>query len=97
MGEGLAGWLAAIAWPLVTRVMVAMGVGVVTYQGADVVLDNALSAAKVAVGGIIPAVAQVLALGGVFDYMAITSGSLVGGLAWMTMKRFAITSSGPSA
>ena len=95
--DDLSSWLSSIAWPLVSRVMVAMGVGTVTYTGASAALSSALSAAKGSFSGLSASVLQLITMGGFFDYMAITSGGLVSGLAWMTLKHFALmTGSGSS-
>ncbi len=94
--EGMAKWLSDISWPLVSRVLVALGFGTVTYTGADTALQSALGAAKAAVGGIAVDVAQLLALAGFFDFMAITSGGIVSGLAWIVLKRFALQTTGPT-
>lgn len=88
--EGLAEWLARISWPLVTRVLSSLGVGTVTYVGAESALSGAFAAAKGAVAGIGGAVAQILAMAGFFDAMAITAGGITSALAWMVLKRFAL-------
>jgi len=94
--EGIAEWLAKISWPLVSRVMGSLGVGTATYVGADSALGSALSAAKAAFTGMGGEILQILALSGFFDAMAIMSGGLVSGLAWMVMKRFALQTTGAS-
>lgn len=92
--EGIAGWLAQTAWPLVSRVLAALGFGYVTYEGASAAVEGAISAAQSAAGGLVGEVAQILALAGFFDWMSITSGGIVSGLAWMAMKRFALVTTG---
>lgn len=92
--EGIADWLARITWPLVTRVLSALGAGTVTYVGADSALSQALQAAKNAFGGLAGDVAQLLAMAGFFDAMAIMSGGIVSGLAWMVLKRMALQTTG---
>lgn len=88
--EGIADWIARISWPLVSRVLSSLGVGTVTYMGADSALSSALTAAKNAFMGIGGEVLQLLAMAGVFDAMAIMSGGIVSGMAFMVMKRFAL-------
>jgi len=92
--EGIADWLARITWPLVSRALVALGFGYTTYEGADTALGMALSAAKAAMAGLGGEVLQLLAMAGFFEAMAISSGGLVSGLAWMVMKRFALQTTG---
>ena len=93
--EGIADWLARISWPLVSRVLSSLGVGTVTYVGADTALTSALSAAKNAFGGMSGDVIQLIAMAGFFEAMAIMSGGIVSGLAWMVMKRFALQTGTP--
>lgn len=97
MGEGFAGWLASISWPIVSRVLAALGIGTVTYTGLDAAIQNGIDTARNALTGITPDVLAVLALSGFFEAMAITAGSLLGAVAWITLKRFAITTTGQTA
>ena len=43
MFDGLAEWLGNITWPLVTRVFASMGLGTITFTGAESALDSAIS------------------------------------------------------
>lgn len=92
--DGIAKWLADISWPLFSRVLAALGVGTVTYKGAETALQQALQAGKQAFQGLGTEVLQIIAMSGFFDAMAITSGGIVSGLAWMVMKRFALQTTG---
>lgn len=94
--DSIADWLAKITWPLVSRVMAALGVGTVTYTGASTALGAAFQHAKDAFSGLAGDVAALLAMGGFFDFMAITSGGILSGLTWMVMKRFALQTTGQS-
>lgn len=95
--DTIANWLASISWPIVSRVLAAAGVGTVTYKGADVALQSAYQGAKTAFLGLAGEVLQLLAMAGFFDAMAIASGGIMSGLAWMVMKRFALQISGAPA
>ncbi len=92
--EGIAEWLAKITWPLVSRVMVALGFGYTTYEGADTALQMAIDSAKGAFTSFGGEVLQLLAMSGFFESMAITSGGIISGLSWMVMKRFALQTTG---
>lgn len=96
MFEGLAGWLATITWPLITRVLAAAGMGTVTYVGATTALESALAGAKASFGALGADMLNIMLLSGFFDAMSISAGGLTGGLAWMVMKRWAITATGPT-
>lgn len=97
MGEGFAGWIASISWPVVSRVLAALGVGTVTYTGLDAAVNSGLDAARSALTGLTPDVLQILALAGFFEAMALTAGSLLGAVTWLTLKRFALSTTGPQA
>lgn len=92
--DGIAAWIARISWPLISRAMAALGVGTVTYVGADTALGSALDSAKTAFTGLGGEVLQLLAMAGVFDAMAIMSGGILSGLAWLVLKRYALQTSG---
>ena len=88
--DGLAKWLSDVSWPIVSRVLVAMGFGTVTYNGLSTAFDGVVDAAKTAVGGLLPTIAQLFALGGFFDHMAITAGGVISGLGYLVLKHFAL-------
>lgn len=92
--DNIAQWLANITWPIVSRVLAALGLGTVTYAGADSALTGALGAAKNAFVGMSADILQLLAMAGFFDAMSIMSGGIVSGLSWMVLKRFALQSTG---
>lgn len=85
-------WLLSVCVPVAKRVLGSLGLGVLSFTGVSATLNAALDAAKAAWGGLLIEVAQLLAMAGFFDFMAITSGGIVAGIAWLTLKRWAITS-----
>lgn len=89
-GEGFAGWLASISWPVVSRVLASLGVGTVTYTGLDSVVEEGIQTARNALTGLTPDVLAILNMSGFFDAMAITAGSLLGMVTWLTLKHFAL-------
>ena len=93
---GFAGFLASISWPIVSRVLAALGVGTVTYTGLESAISNGIETARNALTGLTPDVLAILNLAGFFDVMALTAGSLTGAVAWMVLKRFALSTTGPS-
>lgn len=95
--DDIAGWLAKISWPIVSRVMSALGVGTVTYVGTDSALNAALDSVRGALTGITGPVMQVVAMSGFFDAMAITAGGFTSALTWMVIKRFALQTTGAPA
>lgn len=95
--EGWAKWLTDLSWPIVSRVLTALGFGTVTYTGASAALDGVLNAAKDAALGLTGGAVQILAMAGLFDYMAITAGGIVASLTWLVLKRFALQAGTASA
>lgn len=95
--DSIAEWLAKITWPLVSKVMTALGVGTATYVGADNALGGALNAVKASFTGMTGDILNLLLLAGFFDAMSIMAGGLTSSLAWMVMKRFAIQTTGGNA
>jgi len=89
--DSLYDWLMSVVAPVAKRVMASLGLGVVSFTGVSTTLDAALNAAKSAWGGVLSEVASLIAMSGFFDFMAITSGGLISGVAWMVLKRWAIT------
>jgi len=94
MFEGLADWLAKISWPLISKAMTSLGVGTVTYVGAETALESALNAAKSSFTSVGGDLLNLMAMTGFFDAMAIMSGGILSGLSWMVLKRFAIQNTG---
>lgn len=88
--EGWSKWLTDLSWPIVSRVLGALGMGTITYTGATEALNSVLDAAKGTIGSLGSEMAQILAMSGFFDYMAITSGGLVTSISWLVLKRFAL-------
>lgn len=88
--DTIAEWIARISWPLVTRILTSLGMGTVTYTGANTALQSALDQVKTAFTGIMGDVAQLLAMAGFFDAMSIMSGGIVSGLAWLVLKKYAM-------
>ena len=88
--DGFAQWLANISWPLVTGILASLGVGTITYTGADTALRSALDHVRNSFSSMTGDIFQILALSGFFDAMAIMSGGLLSGLAFLTLKHFAL-------
>lgn len=90
----LAEWLVALAGPLATRVLAALGIGTLTYAGVDVALSGALGAARSALAGMGADIAGILALAGLFDALAIVAGGYTAALTLQTLTRFAVHTGG---
>lgn len=92
--RGLGQWLGDISWPLVSKILAALGIGTVTYAGLDAAMTAALDVARNSLSGLTPDVMGVLALAGVFDAMGIIAGGMMTAVTFATLKRFALHTTG---
>ncbi len=92
--SSIAIWLASISWPIITRILVAAGVGTITYLGINTAISALFDSSKNMMGSIAPDVLFILARAGIFEAMAITSGGLISGIALMNFNKFALRSVG---
>ena len=81
----------ALVGPIAKRVLVALGLGVVTFTGVDIALQATLSQAKAAwAGGFAGPVADLVALAGMNTALSILAGALTARVTMLTLKRFAV-------
>lgn len=81
-------FLAGSAGPIAKRVMVSLGLSVVTFAGVSVAVTGLLSAAKAAwAGGMVGTVAQLVAMAGVNTALSIIAGGIIGRITMIALKR----------
>ncbi|WP_323119365.1 DUF2523 domain-containing protein [Burkholderia alba] len=68
--------LVSLVGPIVTRVLVALGIGFLTVTGLDLVMTQVTQWMATAIGGLGADIANVLALGGIGDGIALVLGGL---------------------
>lgn len=90
----IAAWIGALAWPLVSRVLLALGIGTVTYLGVSAAVNGALGAAKGALGGLGSDLAGLLALSGFFEALSIGAGAIIATIAFSVAKKFTLRAVG---
>jgi hypothetical protein len=83
-------FLASVAGPLVRRILAALGFGIITYVGFQVVKDQVQDAITAALTGMPLAVYQILALGGFVDSIGIWLGALTAAVAAMAIKKLGL-------
>lgn len=76
------------------RVLLALGIGTVTYTGLSALLSSLLSQAKASMQGMAPDVASMVAMAGGFEAMSIMAGGMVTALTFAVLKRFALKATG---
>ena len=77
-----------------SRVLVALGVGTVTYVGLSAAVNSALGSAKSAFGQLGAEVFQLVAMAGVFQAMSIMAGGIIAGVSFMALKNLAMKATG---
>ncbi|NIF53582.1 DUF2523 family protein [Burkholderia sp. Ax-1724] len=73
---GLAAWLMSLAGPLLLQALVALGVGVMTVVGFDAAFSQLVSWITTGVSGLPSDMANVLAIGGVFQGVSYILGAV---------------------
>jgi hypothetical protein len=89
---GFGTFLASIAWPIVSRVLASMGLGVISYVGLKAALDAAIGSAQGSMGGLAPEVAAILSISGGVTALSILSGGLVASVSLVALKRIGLKS-----
>lgn len=81
-------WLLSLAGPVIKRFLSALGIGIVSYAALSTALNQALGAAKAAMGGLSGDALGLVQLAGVPDAMSIIAGALIARVSLMVLKRF---------
>ena len=90
----IASWLGTLAGPLAKRALMSIGMGTVTFAGASVALNTALTAAKTAIGQVNGDVLNLLSMAGFLTAMSVIAGALIAGLSFTTLKKMALHTTG---
>lgn len=85
--------LMGLAGPIAKRVLVSLGISLVTYTGLTAALESVLTQAQQAFGGLPSDVVQFLAIAGVWHGLSIVAGAMVARLALAPLKRLLPTGS----
>ena len=88
--NSIATWLASIAGPLAWRVLGAIGLGVVVYQGVDAAVTAGLGQARTLWGSFGGTAADLVALSGINTALGIIAGGITARVSLMLMKRFVV-------
>ena len=89
----IAVWLMSLVGPMLIQALIALGVGVLTVAGFDVAWNQAMTWITTGIGGMPSDMANVLALGGVFQGLSYILGACASRVAMMgfgAAKRFFI-------
>lgn len=81
----------ALVGPIARRVLLSLGLGVITYTGVDLAVTGVLSQAKAAwSSGLGGSAAQLVAMAGANTALGIIAGGIVGRVSMIAFKRFGI-------
>ena len=89
----LATFFVSIIGPVVIQALIALGVGVLTVTGVDLAVNQAVSWLTTAVGGLPSDMANVMAMGGLFQGLSYIVGAFTARVAMAgasSIKRFFI-------
>ena len=84
----LAAWLLTLVGPIVKKVLVALGVGVVTYAALNYLGAQIQSAVLSAWAGVGGPILQILSLAGLPECIGITLGAINARIAVLAVSRF---------
>jgi hypothetical protein len=79
----LLSWMA----PLAKRVLIALGIGTISYVGIDAVMTGVISAITSSLGGLSSDIINILAMGGFTTAISIILGGVAARISMMTLKK----------
>lgn len=80
-------WLLSIAWPLVKKVMVMLGIGIISYAGLSAIGAEIQSAVLSSWGQLGGATLQIATLGGIPQSIGIILGALNARIAYIAIGK----------
>ncbi|MCF5857595.1 DUF2523 domain-containing protein [Aeromonas sp. 23P] len=86
----IAAWLLSIAGPIVTRVLIQLGVGVVSYAAVVAAVNTLISRARGNYDNLPSDILQVFAIAGFNDAFGIVVAAIMARLSIQVWKRFQI-------
>ncbi|WP_429200424.1 DUF2523 domain-containing protein [Aeromonas veronii] len=86
----IAAFLLSIASPIVIRVLLQLGIGIVSYIGVEAAVNGLISLAQSNWSGLPSIVLQFMAISGVNSALGIIAGGVTARLSTMVFKRFTL-------
>jgi hypothetical protein len=83
-------WLMALATPLVSRVLIALGFAYVTHEAVKGLMISVLQEVATSFGGLPADVTALLARAGFFLALSIWSGGIIGGLTYGLARKLTV-------
>lgn len=88
--NSLSSLLLALGWPIVRKVLVMLGIGIVTYGAMTTLLNSVISQAQSSWGQLAGAALQLSSLGGIHQVLGIITGALVARVSVMAAGKLAV-------
>lgn len=89
---GLGTFLVALAGPIARRVLISLGIGLVTYTGLSLAIDSILGQAKAqwtsGLGGFGGQIGQLVAMAGGNTALSILAGAVITRVSMVVLKKF---------
>lgn len=86
----IAAWLLSIAGPIITRVLIQLGIGIVSYAAVSSAVGMLINSAKNNYLGLPSDMLAILAISGANDALGIIAAAITARLALQVTKRFQI-------
>ena len=83
-------FLIAAVWPLARKVLVMLGIGIITYAGLTTLLNSLINAAVQNWGQLTGAALQLSSLGGIPQMLGIIAGAMVARVTFMAVGRLGV-------
>jgi hypothetical protein len=87
---GLGTFLVGLAGPAVRKIMLSLGVGVVSYAALTMAITSALNAAKSALTGFTGDALAIVQMTGSFTALSIVAGALIARVALVAVKKLEV-------
>lgn len=83
-------WLVSLAWPAISKILGALGIGTLTFLGMEAMLRNAIAQAQQSMAGLAPDIIALLSMAGFVTALSIATGAMITSLTLVVMKRFTL-------
>ena len=90
MNQQIGTWLVSLAGPAAKKILMSLGMGVVSYGAISVALNSALDAARNAWGGFSGDALSIVQLAGVGEGMSILAGAMIARVSVMALNKLEI-------
>ncbi len=83
-----AAWILALVAPIAKKVMVSLGIGILTVTGFDMAINQLTSMINQSIGGSTADILGIATMMGIPDAIGIILGGITSGATLMAVKRF---------